>query len=169
MNSKRCSTCGEIKPLESFHRSRAQRDGTTGRCKACSRDYYVANREKILAYQREWDRHRAPRAPRDQRDRDRRREKSSNHGISPDRFQEMLNAQDGRCAICRVEFDGTRARSAYIDHDHSCCPGKISCGKCIRGLLCPGCNTALGRLGDTIDGITCALNYLRTYERRRSG
>ena len=27
-----------------------------------------------------------------------------------------------------------------VDHDHSCCEGGNSCGKCIRGVLCRGCN-----------------------------
>lgn len=34
----------------------------------------------------------------------------------------------------------------HIDHDHSCCPGRTSCGACVRGILCAGCNTMMGRV-----------------------
>ena len=35
-----------------------------------------------------------------------------------------------------------------VDHDHRCCPGAHSCGSCLRGLLCPSCNSAAGMLRD---------------------
>jgi hypothetical protein len=47
-----------------------------------------------------------------------------------------------------------------IDHDHACCPGRISCGKCIRGLLCNRCNRALGLLGDSIELLKKMIAYL---------
>lgn len=60
------------------------------------------------------------------------------HGLTPIQYVKMLVEQDFRCASCMeipVKF--------HIDHDHKCCP-KWSCGKCVRGLLCPRCNGAAG-------------------------
>jgi hypothetical protein len=69
-------------------------------------------------------------------------------GIGIDAYNEMWEAQGGKCAACdRPEAECGKYRLA-VDHDHSCCSGKRSCGKCIRGLLCSACNMALGLLGD---------------------
>lgn len=50
-----------------------------------------------------------------------------------------------------------------IDHDHSCCPGKGSCGLCVRGVLCSRCNTALAFLQDSPSKIKHLLDYIQTH------
>jgi hypothetical protein len=68
-------------------------------------------------------------------------------GITERQFNEILAAQNHACAMCRRPFaDDQRI---FADHDHNCCPYQPkrtakTCGRCIRGLLCFRCNTALG-------------------------
>jgi hypothetical protein len=53
----------------------------------------------------------------------------------------MLEAQGGGCAICgRKDSGNPRTTALHVDHDHMCCPGQRSCGKCIQGILCHVCN-----------------------------
>jgi hypothetical protein len=51
-----------------------------------------------------------------------------------------------------------------IDHDHSCCSGGLSCGLCVRGVLCFRCNAGLGNFYDNVKNMTAALLYLTTRE-----
>lgn len=83
------------------------------------------------------------------------------HGITVEQYQRMVKDRDGRCDICG-QVPEQRLR---VDHDHTCCPGKYSCGKCVRGLLCSGCNTALGGFRDNPDLLNAALRYLRVWAR----
>jgi hypothetical protein len=69
------------------------------------------------------------------------------YGITLDRWLEMIAAADGRCEICDREGD------LCVDHCHE--TGKV------RGVLCRGCNAAIGRLGDTAERVERALNYLK--------
>lgn len=57
------------------------------------------------------------------------------YGLTRERYVELLS---GPCACCLV------APAAHIDHDHACCPGKRSCGACVRAGLCASCNLAAG-------------------------
>ncbi|MGC5022596.1 endonuclease domain-containing protein [Micromonospora sp. DT47] len=52
------------------------------------------------------------------------------------------------CGICqKANLRGAEAIPLYIDHDHLCCPDHHNtCGRCIRGMLCSGCNGWLGEL-----------------------
>lgn len=64
--------------------------------------------------------------------------------------------QEGRCACCgkhQTEFETRLA----VDHCHTT--------GIIRGLLCFGCNTGIGKLGDNLEGLQRAVKYLeKTYE-----
>lgn len=79
-------------------------------------------------------------------------------GISLERYNEMLEDQRGVCAICsQPESNG---RSLAVDHDHGCCAGKKSCGKCVRALLCGDCNMGLGKFRDNPKLLQAAIDYL---------
>lgn len=75
----------------------------------------------------------------------------------------MLKASDGCCHACGAVFDLDTFRKAdtpHVDHDRSHCPGRKSCGKCVRGLLCDNCNRAIGLLGDDPDRIRRVADWL---------
>jgi len=73
------------------------------------------------------------------------------YGISMQEFDELVKFQGGKCGICFKPLEVLNRR-ANIDHCHD--TGKV------RGILCTGCNTGLGHLGDNIEGLKRALYYL---------
>jgi Recombination endonuclease VII len=67
------------------------------------------------------------------------------YGLTQQDFDRLLAEQGHACAMCHTAF--TDGQPTFIDHDHACCPDeKRSCGRCVRGLLCLSCNTALGHI-----------------------
>ena len=83
---------------------------------------------------------------------------SKKYGLPAGKYEEMLIEQAGRCAICLGPMTGTREPA--VDHDHACCPGQRSCGRCVRGLLCRRCNSILGYARDDSNVLHAALAYL---------
>lgn len=81
------------------------------------------------------------------------------YSITPEVYVALYRLQGGHCAICE-RATGARKRLA-VDHDHSCCDGPTSCGKCVRGLLCKMCNQMLGRMRDDPEAFKRAADYLR--------
>lgn len=83
--------------------------------------------------------------------------------MSDNDYRALLESQGGKCAIC-----GTQPGKKHfdIDHNHACCPGGGSCGECVRGLLCGGCNKRLGVLEDS-DFCAAADAYLSKRKLKR--
>ena len=137
---KRCSKCEEWKPRAEFNRNKNKKDGLTYWCKECNRAAAKKWRQENRDRQREYR----------QNNKDRRREYSReygllrNYGLTLEMYNELLDAQGGVCAYCGTSDPGGQG-AFHVDHDHSCCPGKKTCGECINGLLCNACNTGLGQ------------------------
>jgi hypothetical protein len=136
-----CSSCKKTFPVNAFTKN--PKNQTTGRnttCKKCASN-------RVVAYYKQHPERRTPNK--------RIRTNYGRHKISKELYDEMLSKYSGNCWICQT----TPATS--IDHDHTCCPGSVSCGKCVRGLLCSRCNMAIEQLGDNLDGLMRAVVYLQ--------
>ena len=70
-------------------------------------------------------------------------------GCSPERYAELLQEQNGRCAICRGVNRG--GRRLAVDHCHKSSE--------VRALLCTRCNVVIGLVEEN----TLLLDYLRDY------
>lgn len=77
-----------------------------------------------------------------------------NYSLSPDKFIEIVTSP---CSICGD------TENIHIDHDHSCCSGEKSCGKCVRGALCGSCNLGLGAFKDNVEKLAQAVEYLKNF------
>jgi hypothetical protein len=159
---KRCTKCGELKPLDAFYRA-SKRGDLRGECKDCNlatkKEWYQANRDREIARVKAWQQANAERVNATQRQRRTRpdvklRERDGHlrrkFGITVADYDCMLRAQGGGCAICG---DPPRQESAlHVDHDPA--TGKV------RGLLCFKCNNALGDFRDDARLLLNAVDYL---------
>jgi hypothetical protein len=81
----------------------------------------------------------------------------------------LINART--CDLCGERFSrNSHGKAGHaIDHDHACCPGARSCGRCVRGVLCVRCNTLVGYYENTgTDTLARIRHYLRRADRRLS-
>lgn len=130
---KRCSSCKKVAKKTSDVFPPHPRGGLRSECRACHSTRNVA-RKKKLSPERRW------------------KYNLTRWHISSEDYFQMLEEQNGVCAVCHSNG------RLYIDHDHSCCPGNHSCGKCIRGLLCIRCNSGEGFVRDQ-DWLRSMLEY----------
>ena len=80
------------------------------------------------------------------------RQKRYLYGIDETQYMAIAKAQNYKCASCGDDARGYE-HTLCLDHDHVTNE--------IRGLLCSGCNTALGWLEDSPERITKLARYIR--------
>src|SRR5688572_27423600 len=71
--------------------------------------------------------------------------------ITPEDYYSILESQNGTCALCdktEILLKSGKTLRLAVDHDHNCCNGPFSCGRCVRGLLCARHNMAVGFIED---------------------
>jgi hypothetical protein len=116
-----CIRCQKRRQINWKHRLAPDHQAGVYICKYCKpkvpHDRYV--NFDMAAYRRNWNLQRR-------------------YGITAEQYDQMLADQGGVCKICKHAPVSNRL---HVDHDRACCPRIGSCGKCIRGLLCSGCNS----------------------------
>jgi hypothetical protein len=130
--TKGCNVCKVDQMLTEFHKDSSTKDGRRSTCKQCAN-----NRSKA---QHEANPDRA-------KDQNLRRY----YGISLADYIQMLEAQDGRCKICKTDVPGGKG-SFHVDHCHN--------SNKVRGLLCHHCNVGIGHFKDDISTLASAILYL---------
>ena len=73
------------------------------------------------------------------------------YGLNEESYSSLFIEQNGKCKVCKTSLE-YKSKSTHIDHNHETLE--------VRGLLCHGCNTAIGLLREDKGTILSLLNYL---------
>lgn len=185
---KICSKCKIEYPATTdyFEKRRDSGDGLRAQCKKCrkkvQKDYYIKNREGLLAKAFQWGKeHKEQRLDICRKYRQNNREKAQEYnlkyrrqypekcrnsalkckyGVPLNQYDKLQEQQKRVCAICgrpeRFKNQYSKVKNLAVDHNHKT--------EKIRGLLCQTCNTALGAFEVDKQGIELlcsAISYIR--------
>lgn len=131
---KECATCQRVLPVASFSKKANDAHLYRSSCREC------LNRKRALHYLKALLR---------------------SYGLADAEYQAMLEAQGGKCSICRSDGRDSsgQARKPYrflcIDHSHR--------SGAVRGLLCDKCNLGIGNFDDDPIRLERAAAYLRRH------
>lgn len=136
---KQCRICRKFKEETEFVKTKFEKSGRRSECKDCRaksvRKWGLENPLKRKKSRQEETRRRQL-EPFEVR---RNRWLKWKHGISLEEYNILFQKQNFSCAICKSKTAGGKGMF-HVDHNHKCCNGEKSCGKCTRGLLCTTCN-----------------------------
>jgi len=141
---KTCKICNQPKPLTEFYQTvrNGEPYGHHGKCKSC----YIKKQQK------NYD-------PIKKRDENLKRL----YGIGLNEYNNFLDNQNGKCAICGTTEPGGRKSGRggavdvfYVDHDHKT--------EKVRGLLCNVCNRTMGYVGENSGVLEEMIKYLQKHQ-----
>jgi hypothetical protein len=149
---KTCTICNLEKEEARFRQAKGS-GRRRANCRTCDsvrhKAWRIRNREHLRRYDRQrwrktdrWNQHIWRR-----------------YGISVADYNAMLQAQDGKCAICNSCEAGGNSVRFHVDHDHA--------SGSVRGLLCSRCNRLIGAAEESGTILGSALRYLRASARRK--
>jgi hypothetical protein len=152
-----------VQPLENFYKEKTGKDGYRNDCKAClaarAHERYQRTKPAVIARVKRWQEQNPERyaaylaeyrARPERKKADRAGHLKRKFGLTPEQYDEMLAAQDGRCMICRRP--PAEGKTLDIDHDHE--TGRV------RGLLCRNCNHGVGKFFEDVWLLMAAAGYL---------
>jgi len=148
---KTCSICKGAKPINEFVQDKRKGRGVGSHCKKChnmrSSVWYKNNKEQAMASTKGWKKSHPINTKLSQLKQNLKRM----YGLTIEEYDAILMSQGGLCLICHTDTPGGRGRF-HVDHDHD--TGKI------RGLLCHGCNIAIGHMREDPRILRSAADYL---------
>ena len=128
---------------------KGERRVSNNTCLGCAREsfrrYHHADKERARRKGQKWTRDNPEKA---------KNKVWRRYGIDVVAARKAWDAHDGRCACCGSATP--TSRGWVVDHDHA--SGKV------RGVLCVKCNTGIGLLGDTLETVLRAVDYLQRAE-----
>lgn len=137
----KCKKCGVIKPNSEFNKKPDDKRirQYSSNCKICQSLYAkVRNKSTRTKEKNRIDKLR------------------QNFGLSIEKYNNMLEAQNNKCAICNIDQRDLK-RNFDVDHCHK--TGKI------RGLLCHNCNVAIGLFRENTEVIQNSIEYLNLHKK----
>jgi len=128
--TRKCSYCKEVKPITEFHRNKTERIYQRNyRCKPCTNATQKTKQHKLYKYGKSM---------------------LSKYGLTWEMHTDLMFSSLGHCNSCNEPFVGGDS-SIHIDHCHE--------HHDVRGVLCRGCNLALGLLKENPKTIRALSRY----------
>ncbi len=134
-----CSVCKLEKDESEFAKASKKQRGYATACKVCTKEKYRGTEESKASARDAKLRHK--------------------YGITVKKFDKLMTAQGGRCAICNrtLEWGDDRHMKPHVDHDHET--------GAVRGILCGYCNLMIGWSQDTPERLIAGAKYLNSHPR----